>query len=89
MNEISGDEKERGSGRTTALAFKYAYLAIEMKGSRVLIQDHDSKIYSSKSLCFSVQKLLNSLNIPYEVVSIKDQFFITVTPILKEERHNA
>lgn len=82
MNEISGDEKERGSGRSTALALKYAYLAIKMKNIPIVIKDHYDKINSHKSLRNQVQRIFDTLSVKYEIGTYANQeVFIKVIPL--------
>lgn len=74
------ERQERGSGRSTALAIKYAQIAIHAKGVPVIVRDHHNEEQSHRMVLQLVQLVFDVLNVDYEIGMIGKKIFVKVKP---------
>lgn len=63
-------KEERGTGRTTRLALKYAELAMKVAPTRVRVDDHHPSMDADKNLLYQVTRILDLFGIGYQLQEV-------------------
>lgn len=82
---IERDDQIRGCGRTTRMAVRYAFVALQAPDHKVLIEDHFDSPSAHRRLLNMVEQILTTLHVEYDMGTdrqhAKDEIWIRVRPI--------